>query len=462
MLLAALDKKLDVPHRGVVPRMKRGFTALPNELVVLIFEFATSCDVDVKRVSLRELLKADICNPGYLASVNKHFRQIVLSSPKLWTCLHSSQNAYAVREHLKRSKECDLTILLSLNEHEYEDRWKDFMSLALTGQRRWRRLVVTAFDGNADYHWAVIKQSYPKLSLPRLLSLTLGLDEETILESDGSASDEDGMPTEKYHFYSQWTMPNLESLNLDCIVPAVGAFASLNSVSSCNVRVTSETFDLSNLLRCLESLSHLKTLGVFFDDAEDVEVEDLPSVESRLHSLHVTVHDSPHGLYSGFMRSLRTPYLSDLSVSICLDESSGACDWVEQEGERLFDWVSDLLPGGQSYPCLKCLKLDIRSSPYSIDLSPIFDCAKNLELLDIVAPNFGLDRRFYNEVPRGLHTLRFTDFDYLDDSALEALATEIVKASGPRGLRRLDIHRCRSLTRNAVHSRFPNARIHRT
>ncbi|KAI5989653.1 hypothetical protein F5J12DRAFT_864190 [Pisolithus orientalis] len=81
-----------------------------------------------------------------LASVSRRWRNVILTSPDLWTNIAISPgwSASLVRTHVKRSRECSLDIELSYwyHEEEFSLRFFQLLGLVISCGYRWRSLMI--------------------------------------------------------------------------------------------------------------------------------------------------------------------------------------------------------------------------------------------------------------------------------------------------------------------------------
>lgn len=206
-------------------------------------------------------------NPGYtprLACVNRRFRDVALSLPKLWSALPLGRGEEKLDVYLNRSKDVGLTVRLGLgmssiwDEHEVQRH-----------TQRWE--CVTVEISNEDDK-VVDLQS---LSFPRLQSLTVQFI-PSHTEYWGGFTD----------FDIDWKLPALRHLTFWSATPVIPPSVAANLITL-ELRLESPTelrgYNNAELLRQLSAMHNLQALSLSLHNAHNSE--ETPSVQCNLQSL---------------------------------------------------------------------------------------------------------------------------------------------------------------------------------
>lgn len=198
-LSASLEEKItDIKEHIHHFVLGKGLASIPDELLSNILEHAEGSQ---RRTALKE----------NLSLVYRRFRRLVLNTPRLWSHISSSYEMRYVRTCLERSKSVGLSIDLLINNKGDLDRGLSFLAEVIPHSSRWEDLNVLFSFARMDLDLRnKIHQSpiFSKLHLPSLYSLSLELN------TTGNFNfDKNGI----WHFYQNWDMPNLRSLDSDLV-----------------------------------------------------------------------------------------------------------------------------------------------------------------------------------------------------------------------------------------------------
>lgn len=229
--------------------LHEGLNMIPNDVLAMIFE------------------KDFESNPGYtprLACVNRRFRDVALSLPKLWSALPLGRGKEKLDVYLTRSKDVGLTVRVGLG-------MTSIWNVQEVQQHAQRWECVTVEISNEDDK-AVDLQS---LSFPRLQSLSVQfLPSHT--EYWGGFVD----------FNIDWKLPALRHLTFWSATPVIPPSVAA-SLITLELRLESPTelrfYNNAELLRQLSAMHNLQALSLFLHNAQNYE--ETPSVQCDLRSL---------------------------------------------------------------------------------------------------------------------------------------------------------------------------------
>lgn len=222
---------------------------IPNDVLAMIFE------------------KDFQSNPGYtprLACVNRRFRDVALSLPKLWSALPLGRGKEKLDVYLNRSKDVGLTVRVGLGMTSMWDEQE-----VQRHAQRWERIIIEISN---EEDKAVDLQS---LSFPKLQSLSVQfLPSHT--EYWGGFID----------FNIDWKLPALRHLTFWSATPVIPLSVAA-SLITLELRLESPTelrgYNNAELLRQLSAMHNLQALSLSLHNAHNSE--ETPSVQCDLRSL---------------------------------------------------------------------------------------------------------------------------------------------------------------------------------
>lgn len=203
--------------------LHNGMNIVPDEILAVIFEKA---------------FESAPWSTRYLASVNRRFRDVALSLPKLWSVLPRFQGMEAFNLYLARSRDAGLIVDLGDVLTWY---WEETMERT----QRWESVTITRKDNKG-----VNLQS---LSCPRTKTISVEL-----LRLAGT-------PRRFEEFRIEWKLPALRHLTFRNATPALHPSALAN-LTSLELRLESHTtlcpFLNASLLRQLNLMDSLQVLSL--------------------------------------------------------------------------------------------------------------------------------------------------------------------------------------------------------
>ncbi len=155
----------------IIPKLSNGLASLPDELLRLIFQFATHHEQEGTRHAM------------WLSHVSRRFRKLVLADRSLWSTqfLAYDTSKENIEEFIRRSgKDTDLHIVMGDNSMIEELVAKDFWGACLPFASQWRTFAVVG-DWNREYSNVMTKLGgslgkflvWHHLVLPRLHELSI-------------------------------------------------------------------------------------------------------------------------------------------------------------------------------------------------------------------------------------------------------------------------------------------------
>lgn len=230
--------------------LHEGLNMIPNDVLAMIFE------------------KDFESNPGYtprLACVNRRFRDVALSLPKLWSALPLGRGKEKLDVYLTRSKDVGLTVRVGLGMTSIWD-----VQEVQQHAQRWECVYVEI--SNEDDK-AVAPKS---LSFPRLQSLTVQFIPSRTEYWGGFIE-----------FNIDWKLPALRHLTFRSATPIIPPSVAANLITL-DLRLNSPTelrrYDNAELLRQLSAMHNLQALSLSLHNAHN-HSEETPSVQCDLRSL---------------------------------------------------------------------------------------------------------------------------------------------------------------------------------
>lgn len=229
--------------------LHEGLTMISDDVLAMIFE------------------KDFETNPGYtprLACVNRRFRDVALSLPKLWSALPLGRGKEKLDVYLNRSKDVGLTVRVGLGMTSMWDEQE-----VQRHAQRWERVIIEISN---EEDKAVDLQS---LSFPRLQSLSVQFLPSHAEYWGGFIN-----------FDINWKLPALRHLTFWSATPIIPPSVAANLITL-DLRLNSPTelrrYDNAELLRQLSAMHNLQALSLSLHNAHNSE--ETPSVQCDLPSL---------------------------------------------------------------------------------------------------------------------------------------------------------------------------------
>jgi len=204
------------------------------------------------------------------------------------------------------------------------------------------------------------------------------------------------------HFYADWNMPVLRTVNAHNFTPHLSS--ELFAVTTCNLSFDgeSETVDLDTDIRNL--LLYLPTLQHFsiYYDPEGSQYDGLPDPSMKIDFPHLKslALTGSVRMCSRFLRTLKTPKLSKLSLDVKL----GGFDVPKK------DWVKRAMFSSNAYECLADFHLSLKRDPrpsLKFDLFSILGELKSLRHLSFEGPDIDvLSNEKFHFLPNDVDVLR--------------------------------------------------------
>ncbi|KLO15308.1 hypothetical protein SCHPADRAFT_995919 [Schizopora paradoxa] len=291
---------------GVVSQ-KAGLALLPDEVLVMVFEFVVAyAKKNEYRVS--RAWKAAV----RLSHVNQHFRSVLLDCPRFWTNMNSCGEM--ITACLPRTNGLPLAVDVTvrcdthLRDCSYEPVLADLLPLS----RQWGRLDISFHHSYGDYQW---KLSDPALQALHHLDAPL-LKELSIFYAP---FDDDHNPP---FDWSGWNCPNLSSIKIIAFFPL--GLPALSNVSSLDLTLRLEDEMLPDILEEISGLHKLEELLVTFtnsrlgNDLVLMERFEFPQIR-RLKiatETHFRFDDTSSGAKRSVFSSLFFPNVVHLEIEI--------------------------------------------------------------------------------------------------------------------------------------------------
>lgn len=358
-LSASLEETLKEIKERIGPfELGKGLSSVPDEILSKIFEHATGGPKEHNHAVTK----------GNLSLVCRHFRGVVLNTPRLWSHITSFDKMPYVRACLKRGKSVGLSLVVYLNDEDelYVERALAFLATVVPHSSRWEYLYVS-FDATVLGLEGRMIELLSNLRLPSLHSLILLSSSPNILGDDIR------------HFYQSWEMPNLRSLEVD-IIPKPFVAPKLSSVQLRQFDIGEDAAESERLRNFLTTFPELEELclelwrnGAKGYDQRDLLI-DMPNLETLQIKSSFRARD-----VRPFMIALRAAKLRELEIIMSAEDII--------DGELLFD---NFLPL-QQYPALETLRvrlLELSGLDQMKKLPIPFGKIPGLRTLSLDAPGF--------------------------------------------------------------------------
>lgn len=436
------------------------FNYLPNELLERIFRTAViSHRKDYEKHVLVATGHLDCVriDPGpevSLSQVCRHFRQVALGFPDLWSHVSNSMTPKSIKLRLARSKPCQLQVGLHVDDHEERYRpskINNFMDSVIPSRNRWRHFQATIQHMHqAPYGYVLLDQTlrsnhFAMINLPSLKSLKiLTLNDMTWC---------------RLHFYKYWKMPKLAHLSTSHHVPEVEM--KLKSLKSYQFAFDSQgrepdgtydPFQAQPLDACLSKLSNLTDLTIeilFRIQFSAGSLIQLPKVNS------FTIRVSNPKVLE-YCTNFDLPMLKIFKIHITDRDQvqpTSAYDWIRHLTEQcIYDGVEELM--------IKVFNDYIQDSMYAhAPLTPLWSIFPHLKRLTINSPYWVPSCVDYNEepsIPLSLVNLRLLNVPDVANVGFKELMKGLEIAGNWRNFK-LEIRTRRQPALNWVKKVFPGA-----
>lgn len=225
-----------------------GLDSLPDTVLMFIFELGRN--TEDKYEGWLESVR--------LSHVNKRFRRVALSTPRLWSTFTITQPAAAREVLLQRSRAVDLMVFINSSflvtklKIQPFTNFLEFVIPLAPRCMRFEYAQVGEIDEVDESEKADLLRLMDKIYFPRLTHLSV----------EYWGPDRRVRATRKPDFYRNWRMPSLQQFVAFNAVPA--AATPLNIVS-CNITIHSEDDEPVDLLILTQSIraDHLPSLQIF-------------------------------------------------------------------------------------------------------------------------------------------------------------------------------------------------------
>lgn len=371
---------------------QRAINWIPEELLLHVFKFVIeSRDEWIDNSNGLHYTK----QLRRIGGVCSRFRQIVISTPSLWTALSNKMCREEVNVFLERSKDLLLTITVHQNEVVSKNSLL-FLRNVTRHCRRWRSLSVLSDPG--AYRDAVQSacEELKNLILPELIEFKYERPSEYGYVQDFHHDvewDGEGFSGPNYfHFYTTWDAPKLRKLTGKSIIfKAVTSTStsSTNCITTCSMRFCDRGWQrpldpLANLWSFLETQLRLEHLNIQADfplycrNSDRTQNVRLPSlktltVRARRFLCHRSLSLASVRTVLSIMKTLELPSIRRMTLKCPIPNDRFAL-------EKLFPHFND-------YAELDDLSIHFSHfEKSSLTLSPfrtIFQRARNLRKLTI-------------------------------------------------------------------------------
>ncbi len=336
--------------RPIASALSKGLTSLPDDLLTLVFEFASPPGEGTRQAV-------------WLSHVSRRFRRVALGACDIWTTLHSNATRKELKTLIARSgKRTDLHVVLHKPADDGDT--ESFLDACVPLASRWSTLTISS--GVDDLGWGELHTvdgalaeifDHYQLVLPRLheLQIKQGCNED---EDD----DEDMMVGK---FLPSWATPNLRVIKCDEYIPLPSTAYSALSSFSASLTLASEQYaaHFDALLAFLAAVSTITdfslTIDILINNLSPLQLANTSCVS--LTSLHLQISSLylPGGadeLLHPLIRSLRMPNLANLSVSVELRYDDLLHD---EDSDDLCDLLFTILPDPDTHPNLSSFSIEL-------------------------------------------------------------------------------------------------------
>ncbi len=201
---ATLQRAFGNRLRPIASVLSKGLASLPDDLLALIFEFASPPGEGTRQAV-------------WLSHVSRWFRRVALNACRLWTTLHTDSTRKELKTLIARSgKTTDLHIVVHKSDDDVDI--NDFLDICTPMVSRWSTFTISCeldnWDGDeletVDGTMRDVFRRY-QLALPRLRELRVRQHRSDV------DTGFDTWATEK--FFPSWTTPNLRVIHCNEYIP---------------------------------------------------------------------------------------------------------------------------------------------------------------------------------------------------------------------------------------------------
>lgn len=414
-LSASLEEKItDIKEHIHQFVLGKGLASIPDELLSNILEYAEGSQ---RRTALKE----------NLSLVCRRFRRLVLNTPRLWSRVSSFDTMRYVRTCLERSKSVGLSINLFIDNKGHLDRGLSFLAEVIPHSSRWEDLnVLFSFarmdlDLRNEIHRSPI---FSKLHLSSLYSLSLELSATGNFDFDND---------DIWHFYQNWDMPNLRSLDSN-LVPKITITSNLCSFRF--HRIFGDALRVAHFMKFIAAFPTLQELSIEIYSGYGKAFQQASTIDMpNLRVLHIDASECNRTDVRSFMGALRTPVLHKLSIVTSVPRS-------EDEDSALYDFFPH-----DDYPTLK--ELSIRMHPHPDSPTDFFlptERFRGLRSLSLDTPGIVPDISYYEDengqekIYPPLHSLSIVNWDNMSICWLTEMQESLLRQNDWAGFKRLEIY----------------------
>ncbi len=316
-----LQRDYDNCLKLFVPKLSKGIASIPDELVALIFKFATR-----QENTLKQTVR--------LSHVSKRFRRIALAEHCLWATLRTGSSTEELEARIARGgHNTDLHVVIHLIGIRFFDSiLPAFMDVCWPTAPRWKTLTVSKAEEMSESDVCdeevddVLSDVCDEEVDDVLTSMDLGYDLQLVrLHELYIRHYQDGLSVGGGpRFKLSWTSPNLRVLRCSEYLPLHSStFSALSSVeTSINFEGTSFAADLRKLSSFLSSTPTVTNLDLQLFGYTIPKQSKFAHFWSRsitsfgLHLPDFKIEERRSRFVSSFIRALRIPNLEELSFSI--------------------------------------------------------------------------------------------------------------------------------------------------
>lgn len=457
LLNTALDlqRSYDQCLRPVIFKYSKAFASLPDELLLLIFQFAALSSSDETKHAVR------------ISHVSRKFRAIALGEHRFWTTLHTSAKKDELDTFLSRSgQDTDLRDVVYINTNRFI--LKDFMDVCCSTAPRWKSLAVVEAAGMRSFGPtanSVLEIMDRRYDLHFLRLHELHVDGSLDLEE----MDEHGVQGGR--FKPAWFSPNLRILRCKYFLPLPSpAFSSLSSLAT-SIYISDDYRDrLREFYSFLYSTPTITELDFQISgvcgDVEHVNMEppefgQITSFKFSLPSFDVGTDNS--GFVASLMKTLLLPNLDHLCLSVdfrAIEIMDGKLS-EDRSAELLAELAHALLPdpvvhrkltaltfkltcripGPGEFMRQRTLNLKMLPRTFTIPLDEI----PRVSSLTLSTFTRAVFTRNETSAPSGLRELRFKECESLVGGEVERTVQSLKDVGAWHNLERFVVEDCKAL-----------------
>ncbi len=321
-MLRLFERHLEV----TISKLSKGFASLPDELLALIFKYATHHEQEGTRHAF------------WLSHISRRFRRIVLGDRSLWSTqlLRYDSTKENIERCIHRSgNDSDLHIVINNNRMINFSACDSFIGICQPSASRWRSLTLVGEweeeDGDLNLGDTLRQLLYRRhLVLPQLHELCLIQRHHNLTAGAPLWYPSSGFP----NFARPWVTPNLRVMRCTQYIPPRSCpFGSITHfILSLTLLPGDAYIQVEELCMFLTSMAGLTEFDLElqthdsctagYDLREDLEfVHPFLCASLTAFRLHVSGLSLPSGIYSlltPFTEALQMPRLKHLSLSVDL------------------------------------------------------------------------------------------------------------------------------------------------